>query len=185
MKFKLLFTKMLFLSLFLVTSSTKPMSNQPYSIIRTMADFSASCFVTALCHELGHAIPAQLFFKNVAGVRIGYGPSIKFKIAKFFLELGLWPFSGQTVLTTPNFSTNSKADLFKLLTTLAAGPIAGAASCYGLFQALKNNYIQTNPAMANCLRVQFLLHLISFWPSQGSDGGQILQALSMLLGNKK
>ncbi|MFZ5954215.1 MAG: hypothetical protein ACOYT8_03925 [Candidatus Dependentiae bacterium] len=186
MKFKLIFKKLIFLSTLFIACSTKPMQNKPSSLLRTAVDFSASCLVTGLCHELGHAIPAQLFFNNVAGIRIGQGPSIKFNIAKFFLEIGLYPFlDGQTVFTTPNFATNTKADLFKLLITVAAGPISGAASCYGLFKALKNNYIQSNPTMGNCLRATFLLHLINFLPGEGFDGSKILQTLFLLIRHKK
>jgi hypothetical protein len=186
MKFKLVFTKFAFLSLFLVTNQALPMQNKPSSLLRTAFDFSASCLVTGLFHELGHAIPAQLFFNNVAGIRIGQGPSIKFNIGKFFLEIGLYPFmGGQTVFTTPIIATNTKADLFKLLITVAAGPISGAASSYGLFKALQKNYIQSNPTMGNCLRATFLLHLINFLPGAGFDGSKILQILAALIGDKK
>lgn len=140
-------------------------------------------YITTLCHELGHAITTQAFFNNVAGIRINSGHSIKLKLSKFFIELGLKPLSGgKTIFHESNVAIKTKEDLYKLLLCTAAGPIAGLATGYLFFEGLKKTYLKNNPF---ALLFQLVLcgnQIANLLPiyGRGSDGETIFKIMATL-----
>lgn len=78
-------------------------------------------------HELGHAIPHQTFFGNVVGLNFFGDPKIVLESQKFFLGIGTNIHGGSACHFEHN-ALSSNAEKIKAMITLAAGPVAGAAS---------------------------------------------------------